>query len=112
MNELISSAFPGAEAGPLIAMDLLLKATIVLLLGYVVHALLGAAARWLDRPFGIQRSSRSSFCPSPASRCRVFPLQSYPRACQCGTRRLTGEKFSRCRITLSPPTRGCILGRR
>ena len=41
MNELIGSIFPGAEAGLLIAMDLLLKATIVLLLGYVVHALLG-----------------------------------------------------------------------
>ncbi len=41
MNELIGSAFPEAEAGHLIALDLLLKATIVLLLGYVVHALFG-----------------------------------------------------------------------
>jgi hypothetical protein len=41
MNEFIGSAFPGAEAGPLIAMDLLLRATIVLLLAYVVQALLG-----------------------------------------------------------------------
>ena len=41
MNELISSAFPEADAGLLIAVDLFLKATIVLWLAYAVHALLG-----------------------------------------------------------------------